>query len=313
MDASKTLDRAQLSRSQFLETSKPLGKPRLGKYPKLIARFRRNLAFICDSEKGGMSCAAIGLEDNEVCYKFWFASNAADGKTLRFLKEALETLASLKNAATQMQDGCKKSFLRKCVRYSKKRINGEWSCLQRAIRGIREMRANSALQKVLFIWLDSLVYVEDHVKLCHMVYGAYMSGFKAMLDRRARDDGRRNRVGEMRSPFADAKHSIGRLAQHIISHEELVRDAHEISHILESHNVCMVDAVSYPPRPVADSHTTLDGALDRIFSHSDTEKNEVKRILLEIDRQSHSTAASETPFLLFTLYCCVRTHGPSPN
>lgn len=178
MDASKTLDRAQLSRSQFLETSKPLGKPRLGKYPKLIARFYevlfflhalwqtrgyhtpfprdiddgqayrrrflRNLAFICDSEKGGMSCTAIGLEDNEVCYKFWFASNAADGKTLRFLKEALETLASLKNAPTQMQDGCKKSFLRKCVRYSKKRIKGEWRCLQRAIRGLREMRANSA-------------------------------------------------------------------------------------------------------------------------------------------------------------------------
>lgn len=110
-----------------------------------------------------------------------------------------------------------------------------------------------------------------------------------MLDRRARDDGRRNRVGEMRSPFADAKHSIGRLAQHIISHEELVRDAHQISHILESHDVCMVDAVSYPPRPVADSHTTLDGVLNRMFSHSDTEKNEVKRILLEIDRQSHST------------------------
>jgi len=181
MDARASSTSVQVIQSQFIVPSSPIGKPRLGAYPKLLARFYevlfflfalsqtrgyhtpfprdlndeqtcrrrflRNIAFICDFTKGGPSCTAVGLEDNELCYKFWMATNAGEGKTLPFLKQTLKLVASLNSPTMNDLDGSKEALLAKCVKFSRKRINGDWNCLRRAIQKTRGM------QTVHILWL----------------------------------------------------------------------------------------------------------------------------------------------------------------
>lgn len=54
-------------------------------------RFLKNLAFLCDYNKGGDTTTAFAVESREDCYVFWVASNeGAKNKVTRFLGDILE-------------------------------------------------------------------------------------------------------------------------------------------------------------------------------------------------------------------------------
>ena len=130
-----------------------------------------------------------------------------------------------------------------------------------------------------------LTSCKDHVELCRTAYRLTRSDSMILLNSEVRKDRPQNPSRRAHSTHADAKHYLGRLAHHIITHDELVRDAGTLAHILETYEVHAVDQVACPPRPARDSHTTLDGVLNRMFGQGDAEKSEVKRMLLETDRQ----------------------------
>ena len=96
--------------------------------------FLRNLAYICDFEKGGSSCTAIGLEDNEACYKFWVASNTVSGKIVEFLKDALSILQRIACHPSSDLESDKAAFARFCINFAASRVKKETKCLFRAVR-----------------------------------------------------------------------------------------------------------------------------------------------------------------------------------
>ena len=96
--------------------------------------FLRNLAYICDFEKGGSSCTAIGLEDSKSCYKFWVASNTMSGKIVDFLKDALSILRRVACHPSSDLESDKAAFARFCIKFAASRVKKETKYLFRAVR-----------------------------------------------------------------------------------------------------------------------------------------------------------------------------------
>lgn len=57
--------------------------------------FLQNLCYICDFDKGGDSCTAIGLEELDTRYRFWVASNKGTAEITRFLENVLGSLRNI--------------------------------------------------------------------------------------------------------------------------------------------------------------------------------------------------------------------------
>ncbi len=104
--------------------------------PKELARrrFLRDLSYICEFEKGGTSCTAIGLENCARSYKYWVASNA-DVATMivPFLEKVLRRLDSLRSRPPSTRDSDEKDFTRICIEFARKKVKGEAHLLSTAI------------------------------------------------------------------------------------------------------------------------------------------------------------------------------------
>lgn len=97
--------------------------------------------------------------------------------------------------------------------------------------------------------------------------------------------------GDRWSPFAIARHYIGRLAHHVVSAEQLVADARGLSgNIFESYNVRMVDRPEPAPARLLDAHVSFPGILGRMFGKDDPRKDEVAEAMLRFDDTSERTA-----------------------
>lgn len=108
----------------------------LGPEQKRRRMFLCNLSYVCDFEKGGKSCTAIGLEESQTCYKFWVASNTARSKIVDFLKDALGRLKDVASHPPQDLEAKKTAFVDFCLEFAKERIKKEVKCLHREIENI---------------------------------------------------------------------------------------------------------------------------------------------------------------------------------
>ena len=138
---------AALGQTRGEHTPKP---PDLGLEHTQRRRFLRNLAYICDFQKGGASCTAIGLEDAETCYRFWVACNRADDQVLGFLSVALSHLKDFsdENSKNAEVDKTKSLiFVNFCLRFAEPRIKSEVQLLYKAIKECSSVSANDKSQK----------------------------------------------------------------------------------------------------------------------------------------------------------------------
>lgn len=97
-------------------------------------KFLRNLSFICDYERGGNTCTAIGLEDSSTCYTFWVASNEGQEKITLFLEFVLDFLKCINFSPERKSQQNAADFSEHCVDFANKRIEKEKKCLFAAIR-----------------------------------------------------------------------------------------------------------------------------------------------------------------------------------
>lgn len=125
-----------------------LGQTRGGHTPEPIARneaeacrrrFMGYLAYLCDFDKGGISCTALAIEDAQSLYKFWVACNANESTAVKvddFLRTVLETLSRIdsgrRNGETVREDETK--LLHNCMRFSERRIAKDTTILKRGIK-----------------------------------------------------------------------------------------------------------------------------------------------------------------------------------
>ncbi|RFU25554.1 hypothetical protein B7463_g10776, partial [Scytalidium lignicola] len=226
-------------------------------------RFIRNLSFICDFDKGGETCTAIGLENDSDCYRFWVAANTnVEHKTVPFLKIVLERLSA---SDPREQESKEEALTRFTIQFASKRIVGEVNLLLKAIADCRDRINQQRSERGTGSPRFTIVNKSSG-------YTRFKSPLRA--------------IG---SAFTEVYHYIGRLARHIRVIKELVNDAHLLDPLFSSYEVCPVPGFECVPKPEPDLDTTLDGILNRMLSNN-PKKQEYEKLLSQLD-QNHKIMA----------------------
>ncbi|OJK01294.1 hypothetical protein ASPACDRAFT_1879878 [Aspergillus aculeatus ATCC 16872] len=251
-------------------------------------RFLRNLAFVCDFTKGGISCTAIGLEDSETCYRFWISSNASVDKIVEFAKNALSRLKRFTTITGDIDGGqYKAEFTGFCLDFAISRVKKERQCLFQAINQCYRKPGSVRTEQDQMIkdWLEPILEQNDCLALCHYAYVHRKSAIR-IIGPKAQDEEKLMGLQDRRSPFALVIHYIGRLADHIRAPSQLVEDTYHLSQILDSYQVVAIACVPSVPRPEPDNLTTVDGILNRMLKKDDPERLQIKNSLLSMNSRS---------------------------
>ncbi|KAI1872120.1 uncharacterized protein JN550_004323 [Neoarthrinium moseri] len=278
-----------------------VGRPRLGQYPKLIARFfeplillhvlgatrgdhtpiphnpkspefsrRRlldNLAYLCDFDKGGPTTTALGLEERHDCFKFWIASNRPTTKTLKFMSNAIESLKALFNATPIKREEAIEEFTEACIAFAKTRIIKEAKLLYRAIAVCSDhlSKETDSASLGLVTWLQMFVE-RDNITLCRWTYGHRNDEEMVQVNKRSRNVHETPAQSRVAADFATLRHRFGRLAHHVRAVNEVIVDASTLQHLFDECQIGQVPTLISVSRPEADAHTTLEGIMNRMLS-----------------------------------------------
>ncbi|RAH65502.1 nucleic acid/nucleotide deaminase domain-containing protein [Aspergillus aculeatinus CBS 121060] len=254
-------------------------------------RFLRNLAFVCDFAKGGISCTAIGLEDSETCYRFCISSNASVDKIVEFAKNVLSHLERFPTLAGGSDERRYKDELTSfCLNFAISRVKKERQCLFQAIRQCYPIPGSVKTQQDQMIedWLKPILEQDDCLALCDYAYEHRKSAIIDIIRKKAQDEEKLTGPQDRRSPFALVTHYIGRLADHIRAPSQLVEDIYHLSQILDSYEVVAIACVPPVPRPAPDNLTTVDGILNRMLKKDDPERLQIRNSLLSMNSRSQS-------------------------
>lgn len=91
---------------------------------------------------------------------------------------------------------------------------------------------------------------------------------------------------QKRSPFLQVRHYIGRLAYRIRAYEQLVEDSAMLDYVFLQHEVKAVPLIKAAPMPPPDSHTNLEGILNRMLRKDDAQRKDIEDGLFFWDRCS---------------------------
>ncbi|KAJ5742559.1 uncharacterized protein N7511_011291 [Penicillium nucicola] len=275
-------------------TAVPMMDPRIAHRRK----FLQNLSYICDFEKGGNSCTALGVEERDTYYKFWVASNSVNRKVVEFLESALSTLKIAGSHGPTESERDKIDFVDFCIRFASSRVKKETQSLFRAVKAcyskqnqwntdpcwylLLECKYKKLLMEIiaLDIWLDSILAHKDSFSLCKFAYENRHSKFVDILTFSAQNEEKKIGPQGRMTSFAIAKHYLGRLAAHIRAPQQLFEDAETLDYMLESCKVDYIEPIPSVPQPIFDSQTTLEGILYRMLKQNDPERLEIERKLI---------------------------------
>jgi hypothetical protein len=104
----------------------------------------RDLAHTCDSEKGGPSTAAIGLQEGSNCYTFWIAQNqGCTDKAKLFLEEVLGILKKALDMKEKERRAIQHQLFKLYIQYAEKRVLKEIKNLNKAVRKCKKSLVDS--------------------------------------------------------------------------------------------------------------------------------------------------------------------------
>ncbi|KAJ6126002.1 hypothetical protein N7471_010495 [Penicillium samsonianum] len=83
--------------------------------------------------------------------------------------------------------------------------------------------------------------------------------------------------------FASVRHFLGRLAHHIRASEELVEAAIDVSHMVQTFDVRVVNYTTPVPAPEPDGHTNLHDILNRMLPKASNESLIIERGLSDFN------------------------------
>jgi hypothetical protein len=120
-----------LEQTRGIHTPEP---PALDQQQASRRRFLQDLAYICDSQKGGDTCTALGIEESSHNYTFWAAVNKAKDEITEFLRGVLKILKISINLSVQELESHRVMLIRWCIEFASLRINEEKKLLFKAAR-----------------------------------------------------------------------------------------------------------------------------------------------------------------------------------
>lgn len=95
-------------------------------------RFLKNLAFICDYDKGGPSTSTVAVEERVDCCVVWISSNEGAGPSVvSFLESVLSHLRNISSSSEETKLEQEAALAKKCSSFASKRIWKEWKFLTR--------------------------------------------------------------------------------------------------------------------------------------------------------------------------------------
>ncbi len=264
--------------------------PKLDKSPS--RQFRDDLAFLCEYNKGGKSCTAVGVEDRPDCLVYWVAANECpERKIVPFLTSLLGKLKSMMRLSDDQKDNAAKQLTAECIEYAEAKLKNHRSILRKEILKCISHLADhgSASDLELANWLKQFTQASDNVTMCVLAYESRKSDSMKQLQRICHDTsyhGHNEIPNDAKtSPFAGARHHLGRLADHIRSPKRLVANL-DVVKLLE--NPFHVQAIERPPcvpPPQPDNLTTLKGICKRLFKAEDPMTKKVTDELEGWDRK----------------------------
>ncbi|CEJ81818.1 hypothetical protein VHEMI01928 [[Torrubiella] hemipterigena] len=248
--------------------------------------FFRNLALVCDGQKGGSTVTAIGLakKDGKLCI---YAAANDDSTAIDFLRLCVRFFSKFMAADVQRQHTLQRMFIEMCVQHATPRIQSYTTnlrnCLDACIDGILAMKDVQYLP--LVPWLRSIqTNCRGGVKplaTCIAMHKATQQGLWNQLCALA------DATLDKTSHFPRAKHNIGRLSSRIRAPHAMLASLQDFSGEFSALRV-HIAVIAVPPMaaakwPEPDSHTSLDGILGRMVGANFPRMDEVKARLLFLD------------------------------
>ncbi|KAI1798779.1 hypothetical protein F4811DRAFT_162683 [Daldinia bambusicola] len=251
-------------------------------------RLLRNLAYLCDHDKGGDETSSVALEDDDQCNVFWVASNTprAGKKNVEFLKSSLAKIRRILALGEEQRGTLEVEFTRTCIKFARHRVKKEVNLLSRAIRDCQN-RTGYVADSELATWLEQFILGKagSITDICFKAYDQRKAPEMRSLENRTSSGNQDASLDKYASPFGAVHHWLGRLAHHVRAPKEVIEDSVELDHLFDSHQVCLVKSPPSSPRPQADSLTGLDGILKRMLPANDLQLKEYTEALGSLDRK----------------------------
>ncbi|KAL3456108.1 hypothetical protein BJX64DRAFT_294412 [Aspergillus heterothallicus] len=275
-----------LGRTRGIHTPEP---PALDQQQESRRRFLQDLAYICDFQKGGDTCTAIGIEESSHNYTFWVAVNTARDGIAEFLKDVLNILRISVNLTVQEMETHRVMLIRCCIEFASLRINEEKRLLFKAARDCLQRLDTQSSEQVSNVkaWLELLKSKDTNFALCLFAYTNRHSESVQYLENLGLEQERRysSAKGSL-LPYSRVKHYVGRLASHYRVPIRLLDNVKQLSYLLEDFEVQAIKPTPSVPSPKVDSHTTLHGIINRMLKKDAEERLDLEKGLLYLD-QTH--------------------------
>ncbi|TPX18316.1 uncharacterized protein E0L32_011765 [Thyridium curvatum] len=322
--------------SSISNSPRKVGKPRLDKYERLLhrlyeamvllwleqpvqgphlvihhdgsvaacrRRLSRNLAYICDYDKGGKTTTSIGIEDSTSSYVFWVATNDPrnQGRLMDFLRSILHRLRGISRVSDPNHswlDGQEDACAQECTKFAARRIKKEARILSNTVEKClehlekpphdeKDIPKRDILQ--LKDWLPKFKFgpLETGYDRCRVAYYARhdpeMDTLRRLGQEVQGDPGSESLTGK----FHTIRHFVGRLAEHIRISKQLVEDALRMAHILDECKASAIEPAVCASPPKSDSHTNLQGILRRMSSSGGSELEEIQQTFSRLDEHTN--------------------------
>lgn len=135
-------------------------------------------------------------------------------------------------------------------------------------------------------WLQQVINHGDNIRLCAFAYKNRHSLHMSELESWASYENRSLGYEDRRSSFELVRHYLGRLAHHVRAPKALVEDACQLGNLLQGYEVSAITPSCPVHPPVCDSHTNLQGIVNRMFARDDAEKTIIEDGLIYINKTS---------------------------
>lgn len=246
--------------------------------------FLKNLAYMCDFERGGATVTAIALETRSEGMVFWVAANEnVKDKVVSFLERILRGLAGITGETSAVEE----SIFRSAVEFGLPRVKFYWRFMQDPLnKCLKIFDLEREKSEGMTAWLSSFKdYEEDMLHLCQFSYDARSSPYMKELTRRSEKGSGPVSVQESNaSNFLKLRHYIGRLGSHMKAARTLVAAAMRFPTFFDNFEIQRVPSPKPAEKsPPMDDLTTLDGIARRMLPSGDENLPLYQKALQDMD------------------------------
>ncbi|KAF6831253.1 hypothetical protein CMUS01_07412 [Colletotrichum musicola] len=270
----------------------------------------KNLAFLCDYDKGGDTTTAIAVEDREDCYVFWVATNEGfKDKVTQFLGDIIDRVKSAAGLPNE-RDAVERA-LAVSAQFAHSRIKKEAAILRNAAIRCSSFLGEAGNQGTddLQSWLGRFTKKAiSGLDICKAAYDCRNHEEMRIIERLSHEhETQDSNAPSMKSapPFRTVRHMVGRLAARVRAVRQLFEDGSRLSVLLQNYRVAGVPKPASATVPEADNLTTLDGVLRRLLPARDDRYEAYLLYLTRLDEQVGLEATLRSKFQPGALKSCV--------